>query len=119
MRRLTRAPTTWPTSAILFQRLMRLESRPFEHSGSMATLEDWFDTRRRRKDYVPTGFVGVGVNGVVLKNRAVTGHPFGLRLPPADRRALIAFLRTLSSSSTLASCRSQSSVQLGELTERF
>src|SRR6266545_1148802 len=86
MRRLTRAPTTWPTSAILFQRLMRLVSRPFEHSGSMATLEDWFDTRRRRKDHVPTGFVGVGVNGVVLKNRAVTGHPFGLRLPPGPPR---------------------------------
>ncbi len=68
---------------------------PFEHSGSVATLEDWFDPRRRRSDYVPTGFVGVGLNGVALKSRAVIGHPFGLNLPAEDRRALIAFLRTL------------------------
>ena len=68
---------------------------PFEHSGSVATLEDWFDPRRRRNDYVPTGFVGVGLNGVALKNRAVIGHPFGLKLPAEERRALIAFLRTL------------------------
>ncbi|HEY2017932.1 MAG TPA: hypothetical protein VGH38_30720 [Bryobacteraceae bacterium] len=29
---------------------------PFGHSGSVATLEDWFDPRRLRGDYVPTGF---------------------------------------------------------------
>ena len=29
---------------------------PFEHNGSVATLEDWFDERRIREDYVPTGF---------------------------------------------------------------
>jgi hypothetical protein len=68
---------------------------PFEHSGSVATLEDWFDPRRHRNDYVPTGFVGVGPNGVALKNRAVIGHPFGLKLSAEDRHALIAFLRTL------------------------
>jgi hypothetical protein len=63
---------------------------PFEHSGSVATLEDWFDPRRRTEDYIPTGFRGVGV-----KSRPVKGHRFGLRLPEADRKALIAFLRTL------------------------
>jgi hypothetical protein len=63
---------------------------PFEHNGSVATLEDWFDPRRLRDDYVPTGFRAAGV-----QTRAVKGHPFGLRLPPADRTALIAFLRTL------------------------
>jgi len=63
---------------------------PFEHSGSVATLEDWFDPRRLRDDYVPTGFRGYGV-----KTRAVKGHPFGLDLSPADRKALIAFLKTL------------------------
>jgi len=63
---------------------------PFEHNGSVATLEDWFDPRRLRDDYVPTGFRGAGG-----QPHAVTGHPFGLRLPPADRAALIAFLRTL------------------------
>ncbi len=28
---------------------------PFEHNGSVATLEDWFDPARLRDDYVPTG----------------------------------------------------------------
>ena len=62
----------------------------FEHSGSVATLEDWFDARRLRDDYVPTGFKGYGV-----KTRAVPGHEFGLKLPAEDKDALIAFLKTL------------------------
>lgn len=61
---------------------------PFGHSGSIATLEDWFDPARLRDDYVPTGFAGVG------GPRPVPGHEFGLRLPAEDKRALIAFLRT-------------------------
>ena len=28
---------------------------PFEHNGSIATLEDWFDPARLRDDYIPTG----------------------------------------------------------------
>ncbi len=63
---------------------------PFEHNGSVATLEDWFDPRRVRDDYLPTGFRGAGVT-----TRAVKGHLFGLDLSPEDRRALIAFLKTL------------------------
>ena len=63
---------------------------PFEHSGSVATLEDWFDPSRLRSDYVPTGWKGYGV-----KNRAVKGHEFGLWLKPEDKAALIAFLRSL------------------------
>jgi hypothetical protein len=63
---------------------------PFEHSGSVATLEDWFDPRRLRDDYVPTGFKGHGV-----RTRAVKGHEFGLGLSLADKTALIAFLKTL------------------------
>ncbi|HEX5051692.1 MAG TPA: hypothetical protein VFZ65_07975 [Planctomycetota bacterium] len=62
----------------------------FEHSGSVATLEDWFDARRLEQDYVPTGWRGPGVT-----QRAVPGHEFGLDLEPADKAALIAFLRTL------------------------
>jgi hypothetical protein len=62
----------------------------FEHSGSVATLEDWFDPRRLRNDYVPTGFKGYGV-----KTRAVPGHEFGLTLSTEDRKALVAFLKTL------------------------
>jgi hypothetical protein len=63
---------------------------PFEHNGSVATLEDWFDPRRLRDDYVPTGFRGYGV-----KSRAVKGHLFGLDLSTEDRKALVAFLKTL------------------------
>jgi hypothetical protein len=62
----------------------------FGHAGAVATLEDWFDPRRLRNDYVPTGFRGVGV-----RTRAVKGHEFGLGLSAPDRRALIAFLKTL------------------------
>jgi cytochrome c peroxidase len=28
---------------------------PFEHNGSVATLEDWLDPKRLHSDYVPTG----------------------------------------------------------------
>ena len=62
----------------------------FEHNGSVATLEDWFDSARLRDDYVPTGFKGYGV-----KTRAVKGHEFGLRLEADEKTALIVFLRTL------------------------
>jgi Di-haem oxidoreductase, putative peroxidase len=63
---------------------------PFEHSGSVATLEDWFDPRRLDEEYVPTGFRGAGV-----RTRAIKGHIFGLDLSTRDREALIAFLKTL------------------------
>jgi hypothetical protein len=63
---------------------------PFEHNGSVAALEDWFDRARLRDDYVPTGYVGHGV-----RTRAVPGHPFGLGLSADDKQALIAFLTTL------------------------
>jgi CxxC motif-containing protein (DUF1111 family) len=63
---------------------------PFEHNGSVATLEDWFDSARLRDDYVPTGFIGYG-----FKTRAVRGHEFGLKLSAADKKALIAYLKTL------------------------
>jgi hypothetical protein len=62
----------------------------FPHDGSCATLEDWFDPRRLRDDYVPTGFKGYGV-----EHRAVKGHEYGLDLSAEDKAALIAFLRTL------------------------
>ena len=42
---------------------------PFEHSGSVATLEDWFDPRRLRDDYLPTGFKGYGVKA--RRSRAI------------------------------------------------
>jgi hypothetical protein len=62
----------------------------FGHSGWCASLEDWFDPHRTQNDYVPTGFKPYGV-----KTFAVKGHPFGLDLSEEDRKALIAFLKTL------------------------
>jgi hypothetical protein len=63
---------------------------PFEHSGSVATLADWFDPERLTDTYIPTGF-----RGVAAKTRAVKGHEFGLKLSTGDKGALIAFLKTL------------------------
>lgn len=63
---------------------------PFEHNGSVATLEDWFEPNRLKDNYVPTGFAGFRV-----KKRAIKGHEFGLRLLPDEKAALIAFLKKL------------------------
>jgi hypothetical protein len=63
---------------------------PFEHSGSMATLEEWFDSSRLRDDYLPKGWNPPGTRA-----RRIPGHRYGLDLSPEDKRALIAFLRTL------------------------
>ena len=63
---------------------------PFEHNGSVATLEDWFDPARLRADYVPTGFRRPGE-----KTGAVPGHVFGLKLNREDKAALVEFLKTL------------------------
>lgn len=62
----------------------------FEHSGSVATLEDWFDPRRLERTYVPTGWTFP-----VGQPRPVPGHRFGLALSADDKQALIAFLKTL------------------------
>jgi hypothetical protein len=62
---------------------------PFEHNGSVLALEDWFDSNRLRSDYVPTGWLGPN------DTRAVKGHEFGLKLKPDEKKALIAFLKTL------------------------
>lgn len=63
---------------------------PFQHNGAVATLEDWFDPARLREDYVPTGYAGHD-----RRQRSVKGHEFGLRLAVDERKALLAFLRTL------------------------
>ena len=62
----------------------------YEHSGSVNSLEDWFDPKRLEPTYVPSGWKGPGVTA-----RAVPGHEFGLDLPPEDVEALIAFLKCL------------------------
>jgi hypothetical protein len=54
------------------------------------TLEEWLDPARVKPDYIPAGFKGY--DG---KARSIPGHPFGLDLTPAQKKDLIAFLRTL------------------------
>jgi len=63
---------------------------PFEHSGSIASLEEWFDPARLRDDYLPKGW-----NPPDTRMRPIPGHRFGLNLSAEDTRALIAFLKTL------------------------
>ncbi len=62
----------------------------FGHSGSCASLEDWFNAARLEEKYVPTGWKGPSV-----KRRAVPGHDFGIDLAEEDKTALITFLKNL------------------------
>lgn len=61
-----------------------------EHSGSIGSLEEWFDPARIRADYRSKGW-----NPPESRTRAIPGHAFGLNLSDPDKKALIAFLRTL------------------------
>ncbi len=61
------------------------EAAPYLHDGTVATLDDLLDPARLHDDFTH-GVRGVG---------AVPGHAFGTRLPPHDRDALVAWLRTL------------------------
>ncbi len=60
------------------------------HDGSVASLEEMFDPDRLKDTHVPGGWSPPGV-----KTRAIKGHEFGLKLSAEDKRALIAFLKTL------------------------
>jgi hypothetical protein len=60
------------------------------HDGSAASLEEMFNPERLSETHVPGGFSLPGV-----KNRAIRGHEFGLKLDAIERLQLIAFLRTL------------------------
>ena len=59
----------------------------FGHAGQAETLEEWFDPGRLEDGYVPKGFH--------LAPGPIEGHEKGLDLSPEDRKALIAFLKTL------------------------
>lgn len=60
------------------------------HSGYVTSLEEMFNPARQKDDFMPSGF-----NPNVDKPFAVKGHSFGLGLNDEDRKALIAFLRSL------------------------
>lgn len=73
----------WMDSSSLVDRSQRSDRR-FRDRGRIDAVPYSSD------DYVPTGFRGLGV-----EHRAVPGHTFGHDLAPDEKRALIAFLRTL------------------------
>ena len=54
----------------------------------MDTLEEWSDPARVKSEYVPESYW--------MQPGPTKGHEFGLRLPAESRKALIAFLKTLS-----------------------
>jgi hypothetical protein len=60
------------------------------HDGSIASLDELFDSARLEPDYERRGWSPPGVT-----RGAVRGHAFGLELTPADKAALLAFLRSL------------------------
>jgi hypothetical protein len=62
----------------------------YTHDGSVASLEEMFDPDRLKETHVPGGWRPLG-----SQTHAIKGHEFGLHLEPAEREALIAFLRTL------------------------
>jgi len=59
------------------------------HDGSIGSLEEMFNPARLQPDFRSSNWAPI------TRPHAVEGHPFGLELAPADRAALIAFLRTL------------------------
>jgi len=63
---------------------------PFFHNGELATLEDVMDPHRLDDDYIPTGYKAPGV-----VTKPVRGHDFGMELSAEDKKALVAFLKSL------------------------
>ena len=64
---------------------------PLQHSGQVATLEEWFDPRRLSDTFVSQG----GFRDPAAPSGAVRGHEMALKVTPQERLDLIAFLRTL------------------------
>lgn len=62
----------------------------FFHNGHLTKLEEVFDPKRLKSDYVPSGYLPPQV-----KSLAVKGHPFGLDLTEKEKEALIAYLKSL------------------------
>jgi hypothetical protein len=60
------------------------------HSGYVTSLEEMFNAARQNDDFIPSGF-----NPNIDKPFAVKGHSFGLGLNAEDKKALIAFLKSL------------------------
>jgi len=63
--------------------------RAFLHDGSIGSLEEMFNPARLKPDFRSSNW------SPITPAHAVEGHPFGLALTPADRDALVSFLKTL------------------------
>jgi cytochrome c peroxidase len=65
--------------------------RPFLlHDGSIANLEELFDSKRLDATHMPGGWTPPETGAM-----AIPGHRFGLDLNAEEKAALIAFLRQL------------------------
>ena len=62
----------------------------FFHNGNLTSLEEVLEPKRLQLHYIPTGF-----KPPHLKTMPVKGHTFGMELSQPDKKALIAFLKTL------------------------
>jgi hypothetical protein len=62
----------------------------FLHDGHLKNLEDLFDSTRLSPEYEPTYYKPRGV-----KKMAVPGHPFGMKLTEEEKKALVAFVKSL------------------------
>ena len=62
----------------------------FMHGGNLANIEDMLDPKRFEPDYIPTGY-----KPLWLTQMAVPGHPFGMELNEKDKKALVAFVKSL------------------------
>jgi hypothetical protein len=62
----------------------------FFHGGHLTKLEEVFDRRRLRDDFVPTGYMPPNKTSMAVK-----GHPFGFDLTDKERAALITYLKSL------------------------
>jgi hypothetical protein len=59
-----------------------------------AALDDW-TTPVAGLNVRPAHYQSTGWNPPGVEKRAIKGHVFGLSLPPAEKEALLAFLRSL------------------------
>ena len=63
---------------------------PFEHNGSVASPEDWSNSAASATTISPQD-----LSDTTFQTRPVRGHEFHLKISAEDKKALIAFLKTL------------------------
>lgn len=80
-------PKGYRVASLLRLDLMKL----YLHDGSLTALEQLFDPARTSPLFEPPGIP----DGRRKRGAGVRGHEYGLLLPPEERAALIAFLRSL------------------------